>query len=66
MTFDPEYIKKHMEYLQLSGLNRSHYFNQIIESDVKRLNQITDNKELSFTEVKDIVKNHFNSKIEGE
>lgn len=66
MTFDPEYIEKHMEYLQIIGLNRSKYFNQIIAADVKQLDRITGNKKLSFTEVKKIVKEHFSSKIEGE
>lgn len=67
MTFDPEYIDKHLEYLQLVGLNRSNYFNKIIDFDVKKLDQVTKNENLTFNEVKKIVKEHFNSKIgEGE
>ncbi len=67
MTFDPEYIDKHLEYLQLVGLNRSNYFNKIIDFDVKTLDQVTKNENLTFNEVKKIVKEFFNSKIgEGE
>lgn len=64
MTFDPEYIEKHMEYLNVAGLNRSQYFNLILENDVKSLNQIV-NDGMTFSEVKKIVKEHFNSKTGG-
>lgn len=54
---------KHVEYLKLSGLKISKYFNEIVTDDVKQSGQITTNDSSLFNELREKIKKHFRGKI---